>query len=209
MAKTCPGCGYQPIGPYTDNCPICGEVVRGRGAVVGRGSGGPGWSSTMPIWLRWVIAGGVAAVLGVGGCCGVGAWQVNRAARDFQQEMEQERAQMEAERKARTVAVPAADLLREFAADPKAADRRYRGKCLEVSGVVERVGTDGDDFPFAVVHAGDPAAPIKLECFFDFFEEDADEARVKKLKPGQAVTVRGEYDGRVSHVRLRECRLVK
>lgn len=28
MARTCPGCGYGPIGPFTDNCPICAAPVR-------------------------------------------------------------------------------------------------------------------------------------------------------------------------------------
>src|SRR5262245_56740900 len=28
MAKTCPSCGYNSIGPFTDNCPMCAEPVR-------------------------------------------------------------------------------------------------------------------------------------------------------------------------------------
>ncbi|HEV3385285.1 MAG TPA: hypothetical protein VG097_10730, partial [Gemmata sp.] len=28
MAKTCPSCGYNPIGPFIDNCPVCAEPVR-------------------------------------------------------------------------------------------------------------------------------------------------------------------------------------
>ena len=28
MAKTCPACGYNPIGPFIDLCPICAEPVR-------------------------------------------------------------------------------------------------------------------------------------------------------------------------------------
>jgi hypothetical protein len=205
VARTCPSCSYYPIGPYTDNCPICGEPVRG---VRGGTAEGRSWSSSMPLWMRLALGGAVAVVLAVGGCCCVGVWNVNRAARDFQQLAEQQRANEEAARRARTVTVTAADLLREFDEDPRAADRRYLGKWLEVSGVVERVGTDADDVPFALVHAGDAAAPLKIECLFDLADE-RDERQVKRLKPGQPVTVRGEYGGRVSNVQLRECELVE
>src|SRR5207253_933252 len=37
MARTCTSCGYNPIGPFTDNCPLCGESVR-LGAVVSQTS---------------------------------------------------------------------------------------------------------------------------------------------------------------------------
>jgi hypothetical protein len=36
-----------------------------------------------------------------------------------------------------------------------------------------------------------------------------DEARVKRLGKGQTITVRGEYDGQVSNVQLRDCVRVK
>ncbi len=29
MSRTCAHCEYYPIGPYIDNCPLCGEPVRG------------------------------------------------------------------------------------------------------------------------------------------------------------------------------------
>jgi hypothetical protein len=29
MSRTCPSCGYFPIGPFIDNCPICAEPIRG------------------------------------------------------------------------------------------------------------------------------------------------------------------------------------
>ena len=204
MAKTCPSCGYQPIGPFTDNCPICAEPVRNvRGS---RGSGGAG-PSERPAWVVWVLGAALVATLSVMGCCGLGLWQMGGALKDAQKQMEEAAAKAEADRKARTVVVPAAQLLQEFQ-DAPAADQKYRGKYLELSGVVERSGRDGDETPFVVLNAGDESAELKIECFFDLETAD-DDARHERLKKGQTITVRGEYGGRVSNVRVRECVLVK
>src|SRR5688572_14087809 len=113
MAKRCPSCGYGPIGPFTDNCPICAEPVRNvrsGGGGFGRGGGGT------PPWVWWLLGGIGMMVLGVVGCCGVSVWRMNQAFQDQMQMMEQQRAAAEADRKARTVVVAAADLLKEFQA---------------------------------------------------------------------------------------------
>jgi hypothetical protein len=203
MAKRCPACGYGPIGPFTDNCPICAEPVRN----VRSGGGGFGRPGGWPPVLTWVLGGVLAAVLLIGGCCGIGLWRFGNGMQNMQQEIQRAQEQAEADRKARTVAVNAADLLGEFRADPAAADRKYEGKYLELTGIVERTGR-GKEGAFVVLHGGDEAAKVKIECFFDYVDR-AEESRLLRLKPGQTITVRGEYDGQVSHVQLRECVLVK
>lgn len=203
MAKWCPSCKYGPIGPFTDNCPICAEPVRNV-----RSGGGPLSFGGMPPWLQWVLGAGLVLLLLVGGCCAVGMWRVNTAFEEAREAMKQVEADMEADRKARTVAVTAAELLREFRDDPAAADRKYKGRYLEVSGVVERVGTNRNDAPFVILHGGDAAASMRVECFFDFADE-RDEGRIGRLVGGRPITVRGEYDGRVSNVQVRECVLVE
>lgn len=158
--------------------------------------------------LRWLLGGALVAVLGVAGCCGFGAWRFNKAVKEAEKEMVKAQANAEAQRKARTVMVSAEQLLKEFRDDPDAADKKYKDKCLEISGVVERNGMDGVDTPFVILHAGDENAKIKIECFFDIADED-EENVVKRLRKGQTVTLRGEYEGRVSNVQIRECVLVK
>lgn len=203
MAKTCPSCGYHPIGPFTDNCPICAEPVRG-GRSGRRSSGGEGLS---PV-VRWLLFAGLGAILSVAGCCGLGAWQGGRALRDAQQQMERARAEEEARRKARTIVVTAAQLLKEFQDDPEAAGRKYEGKYLEMSGVVERVGRKGNESHFVVLHGGDEQAKLRIECYF-FPADEMEEARLDRLGKGDAVIIRGEYDGRVTNVQMRECELAK
>ena len=201
VAKTCPSCGYQPIGPFTDNCPICAEPVRNVRS--SRGSGAPPVDGAT--WVPWVLGAVAVAMLSVMGCCGLGVWRMGGVIQDARKEAEQAKAKAEADRRARTVVVPAAQLLQEFQNNP-AAERKYKGKYLEISGVVERSGRDADDIPFVVLHAGDEQAKIKIECFFDRADDDAP---VEAFDKGQTITVRGEYGGRVSNVRVRECVLVK
>jgi hypothetical protein len=124
------------------------------------------------------------------------------------EQMREAQQKAEAERKARTLAVPARVLLHEFETDPAAADAKYKGKFLEVSGVVERVGRNGDETPFAILHGGDDGAKLRIECFFDPADDD-EEDRIDRLTKGQAVVVRGEYAGLVTNVQVRGCKLGK
>ncbi|HKB05317.1 MAG TPA: hypothetical protein VKD90_24045 [Gemmataceae bacterium] len=207
MSKRCPSCGYGPIGPFIDNCPICAEPVRNVRSI------GGGRRGSSPPWVYWVGGGALALVLGVAGCCGVTMWRMGRAVDDFQKDlvkqMEQAKAAAEADRQARTVVVTAAQLVDEFQKDAAAADRKYAGKYLEVTGVVERTGRGRHNSPFVVLHGGDENTKFKVECFFDYLADPAVEARFRHLDKGQTVTVRGEYDGQVSNIQLRECVLPK
>jgi hypothetical protein len=204
MAKTCPSCGYRPIGPFTDNCPICAEPVRNVRSDRGGYSGMGGVS---PV-LKWVGVGLLVGVLLVAGCCGIGMWKLGDAVQDAQRQMELAQAKMEAERKARTVVVSAAELLNEFNTAPTEADKKYDQKYLELTGIVERTGQARHDPIFIIMHAGDDTAKIKIECFFDL-ADDKEEAELKRFTKGQRIKLRGEYDGHVSNVRLRDCTLVK
>jgi len=199
MAKRCPNCGYGPVGPFSDNCPICGEMVRNA-----RGGGGFGFGGGFSPAVKGILLGVLMVCLLTVGCCGVGLWQARRAMQDLQQQVVQAQAQAEADRKARTVVVSAADLIKDFQADPAAADGKHKGKCLELTGVVERTGKERDFTPFVILHAGDENAKVKVECFFEITDE-AYKARLDGLQKGQTITVRGEYSGQVSNVQLRMC----
>jgi hypothetical protein len=166
------------------------------------------WLGGSPQWSWWLLRGSGVFVLCVAGCCGLGMWRMGTALQDVQKVALEMQAKMEAERKARTVVVAAADLLQDFKDDPAEANRKYKGKYLELSGIVERTGKGAGGPAFVILHAGDEQAPIKIECFFDFSDED-DDTRNKRLPNGKAITVRGEYAGRISHVQVRGCILVQ
>ena len=199
MAKTCPSCGYRPIGPFIDNCPICAEPVRN---VRGDADGG-----SAPSWSRRVLTILGIAALCVASCCGLGMWRLGTALQDAQSAIEKARLDAEADRKARTIAVAAADILQEFQNDAATADRKYKGKVLELTGVVERAGAGAGGRSFVILNAGEDRDQLKVECFFDYVNVEGE--LDGKLKKGQAITVRGEYGGQVSHVQVRGCVLVK
>jgi hypothetical protein len=207
MAKRCPSCGYSSIGPFIDNCPICAEPVRNV-----RSDGAGFWFSSLPPVLRWVILGMAGFLLSVVGCCGFGMWNLNSAMRDAGKTAEEAiakaMAKAEADRQARTVVIEATDLLQEFGKNPAAADRKYAGMYLEISGVVERTGQERHETSFVVLTGGDQDAKLKVECFFDQFHRQ-DDGRIKRLDKGQLITVRGEYHGQVSNVQVRDCQLVE
>jgi hypothetical protein len=180
MAKTCPYCGYSAIGPFVENCPICAEPVRNVRSDFARSSR----LANLPPVLRWFIGGAVVVVLSVVGCCGLGIWRMGTAFEEAQKaavkEMERAKADAEADRRARTAVVGAADLLREFGKDPAAADRKYAGRYLEISGILERGGRGQRDAPFVILSGGDENAKVKVECFFDLADKKA-EAQIKRL----------------------------
>jgi hypothetical protein len=83
MAKTCPSCGYSPIGPFIDNCPICAEPVRNVRSDTARGVARPAVSLNLPPFLWGILGGLVAVVLCVAACCGFGLWWLVPAGKDF------------------------------------------------------------------------------------------------------------------------------
>ena len=203
MSKRCPSCGYAPIGPFTDNCPICAEPVRNvRSGGRGYGGGGGGMS---PV-VKWILIGGVSSLALFAGCCALGVWRIGGAFEDAQKQLQEMQAQQEADRKARTVVVSAAELLREFKEDANAADQKYVGKYLELTGVIERTAGGRRGNPYIVLHGGDEAAKVKIECHISYMVP-ADDLRFRRLRQGQTITIRGEYMGLEGHIQVEECLL--
>ena len=104
---------------------------------------------------------------------------------------------------AKAMNVQAAALLKEFEGNEAAADIKYKGKLLRVSGEVSKVDTEflddseyviqingGGDFDFTSVNCNDQAAEA-----------------VAKIQIGQQITVVGEFDdGGDLGVELKNCK---
>ncbi len=125
--------------------PPAAEPVRGgyRGSGGGggyRGGGGGGGFGGMSLTTRWVLGGLFVTMLGFGGCCGLGGWRAQNTEAPSATDGKGESRHGRSQRKTRTVAVSAEQLLQEFQTDPDAADKKYQG---EVSGDFRRRGTRG------------------------------------------------------------------
>jgi hypothetical protein len=105
-------------------------------------------------------------------------------------------------------AVKAGDLLKEYSTNAVAADARYKGKVLQVSGKfgsAQKAPLMG----YAVQLVADDAGDLNLSEVQCFIVESA-EVDVAKLQPGQMVTLQGTCDGQVvGQVKLSGCTLVK
>lgn len=155
-----------------------------------------------PPWVRYGI---IAALLSVAGCCGLGMWRMGTAMQDAQKMMQDAIEKQEAERKARTVVVTATDMLKEFDNDAASADLKYKGKFLELTGIVEKRGKSGG-LVFVILKGNDAEGPLKIECFFGYLDE-MDDTVDQLLAVGRPLTVRGEYSGRVTNLQVRGCML--
>jgi tRNA_anti-like len=104
--------------------------------------------------------------------------------------------------------VKAGALLQEYAANAVAADAKYKGKPLRVSGKfgsAQKVPLMG----YAVELLPEDAGDVNLSGVQCFILESA-EADVAKFKPGQMVTLEGTCDGQaVGQVKMSKCTVVK
>jgi hypothetical protein len=96
----------------------------------------------------------------------------------------------------------AVTLFAEYKADGVKAQDKYIGNVVELSGIVDRVGTDSANRPY-IAFKGDESGDV--QCFFARkYEKDA-----ALLKKGDSVTVCGVMLSRVINVTLDSCIIIK
>src|SRR5262249_12521371 len=104
--------------------------------------------------------------------------------------------------------VKAGDLLKEYSGNALAADSKYKGKVLRVSGKcnsVQKAPLLGYVVQLLPEDAGDLNASY-VQCVIT----DSAEPDVVKLKAGDMVTLQGTCDGQVvAQVKLSKCVVVK
>jgi hypothetical protein len=106
------------------------------------------------------------------------------------------------------VTAKAGELLTEYSTNAVAADAKYKGKLLQVSG---KFGSaqKAPLLGYAVQLLPEDASDVNTSAVQCFIVESA-EADVAKLQPGQMITIQGTCDGQVlSQVKLSKCSLVK
>lgn len=106
------------------------------------------------------------------------------------------------------VKVKAGDLLKEYGANALAADGKYKGKIIEVTGkfgTVQKAPLLG----YALQVLPEDATDLNLQGVECFLLESA-QADAAKLQAGDTVTVQDTCDGQVvGQVKLSKCSLVK
>lgn len=102
------------------------------------------------------------------------------------------------------VKVEAKKILKEFEENEAAADGKYKGKTVQVSGVVDKVDTEiFDDEQYSVqIGDGGDFVLFTVNC------NDQSSKDVSKIKKGQKITVVGAFDdGGDLGVELSDCKI--
>jgi hypothetical protein len=99
------------------------------------------------------------------------------------------------------IRVDASTLYAEYQANQVAADQKYKGKVVVVSGIIDRIGKDLLDQ--TLIHMGKSSL-----AGVDFTFVKSDSSSIANLKKGQTVSVKGRIDGELlTSVMLKDCTL--
>lgn len=103
------------------------------------------------------------------------------------------------------IAVTVEQLIADYQANAVAADDKYQGQTLQLTGMVDSVDKDMLDNPFVKLSSADRNEMLRIRCTFPQEHEE----RLLQLTAGQQVTVRGSYDGYLVNILLKDCVLVE
>jgi len=95
--------------------------------------------------------------------------------------------------------ISAQQLYADYKANEVAADKRYKGKILEVYGEIDNIGKDITDTIYITLKGDKYFGSV--QCFFSKDHE----YQVANLSKGQFVTVKGKCDGKMMNILLRGC----
>ena len=102
------------------------------------------------------------------------------------------------------IKVSASELYADYKANQVAADTKYKGKTIEVSGTINSIGKDILDTPYVSLNAGDILSTV--QCMFD----KSDSTQLGTLAKDTRITLTGKVRGEViMNVLLDNCSIVK
>jgi hypothetical protein len=97
--------------------------------------------------------------------------------------------------------VSAPDLCREYEANSIAADLKYKGKLLEVSGTIKDINKDILNSIFVVLDSQNPESITDAQLYFS----DAHEKEAARLNKGEYFGAVCRCDGKFMNVILKDC----
>ncbi|GIW90596.1 MAG: hypothetical protein KatS3mg109_1028 [Pirellulaceae bacterium] len=98
-----------------------------------------------------------------------------------------------------TVHVTATQLVDDYKANEIAADEKYKGEVIVVSGTIESIGTDIWGTMYVTLMTGNPI--VSVQCMF----ADKYKSQLANVRRGQYVTIKGRCEGKHLNVLLRGC----
>lgn len=106
--------------------------------------------------------------------------------------------------KEETIKISAIDLLAEYEANEVAATEKYKGKMLEISGIIDDFGKDILDKTYLTISDGKEFSTNAVQFYFD----DSENSKVAGLKKGDSVVIEGRCgDFSVFNLSVKNCKL--
>lgn len=103
-----------------------------------------------------------------------------------------------------TVKITAKELMDAYNENGVKADNEYKGKILEVTGIVDTIDKDILDTVYVTIGTG-AQFEWNVQCYF---KDEGEIAKAAELSPGEEVTIIGECDGKaILNVDLKNSRL--
>ena len=91
------------------------------------------------------------------------------------------------------LSISATELINAYNENEVKADKMYKGKIVEVNGIVDGIDSDMDDKAVVRLSDGDKFSIYTVSCYID--DENKDNAC--ELKKGENVTIIGKADGEI------------
>ena len=91
------------------------------------------------------------------------------------------------------LSISATELINAYKENEVKADKMYKGKIVEVNGIVDGIDSDMDDKAVVRLSDGDEFSIYTVSCRID----DENQDKACELEKGQNVTIVGEADGEV------------
>lgn len=101
--------------------------------------------------------------------------------------------------------VSASELFQDYKSNEVAADEKYKGKTLEVTGTVHSIGKDILNTIYVTLEGGGRFEIMSVQCYFS----DKYKSEAARLSKGQMITVRGRCEGKFGNVQIKKCEFVK
>lgn len=115
---------------------------------------------------------------------------------------ENDNSQTTTEPETELIEIAAADLFAAYNENEVAADSKYEGKKLKITGTINNIGTDILDNVYITLDTGEVL--YSVQCYF---KDGDEEAKVADLKKGDTVTLIGVCEGMSLNVIMKRCEI--
>lgn len=213
----------ENVQPLTQTAPEPAATQTETGAPTGPAARNPNDSRPWFKKKRWLLTGGVIGVFIIASALGGGGTESDDSndtaadttsttdSKDVAKDVTDEAtaapkatSKPKPKPKVKVVKVSAEQILKDYEDNELAADQKYKGKRIQVTGIVDEIDTElfNDDQYVLRISNGDEFSFLTVNC------NDMDQKELSKLTVGNEVTAVGQFDdGGDLGIELKKCEI--